>query len=189
MREILWRLFAFVVSRRVVADWFIARSQRTPYFPITSRDGSETYMHRWWLFNPYTKDAEGNTGPARWSWLPSARVQHILRADDDEHLHDHPWDARTCILRNWYREERPIDPDNKPGIAKWYGKDDIRDEYVRERGYTGPVRFNSYHRISEVAPGGVYTLWITWKYQDTWGFMVDGKKVPWREYLAARPRA
>lgn len=193
MREILWRLFAFVVSRRVVADWLIARSQRTPYFPITSRDGSETYMHRWWLFNPYTKDADGNTGPARWSWLPSARVQHILRADDDEHLHDHPWDARTCILRNWYEEERPITdgdviPPNAIRLAR-APDGQSRIAFLRCRGYTGPVRFNSYHRISEVAPGGVYTLWITWKYQDTWGFMVDGKKVPWREYLAARPRA
>jgi hypothetical protein len=31
--------------------------------------------------------------------------------------------------------------------------------------------------------GGATTLFITGKYRGTWGFLVDGVKVPWREYL------
>jgi hypothetical protein len=191
MRELIWRAIAAIVSRPAVASWLIERSKRTPYSPISSRDGTEVYMDRWWLFNAYSKDAEGNAGPARFDWLPSIRVHHIMWPDDDEHLHDHPWDARTVVLREWYREERrcaevPVGVSYFPVVTD-EGK--VRAGFERSAGYTGRVLFNSYHRISEVAPGGVYTLWFTWRYQGTWGFLVDGKKVPWREYLAQRPRA
>lgn len=193
MSDFLWHVLAWIVSRPWIATWLIERSKRTPYYPITSRDGTEVYMDRWWLFNAYSKDEQGNAGPPRWPSLPSVRVQHIMRPDDDEHMHDHPWDARTCILRNWYEEERPGDPAyaHDDAVASRWGKhyDEAIDTFRREPGYTGPVLFNSYHRISRVAPGGVYTLWFTWKYQDTWGFLVEGVKVPWREYLAKRPRA
>lgn len=172
----LWKLIAWIVSHAPVAEWIIRRSQRTPYYPITSRDGTELYMDRWWLFNPYRKGPNNETLPARWGWLPSIRVHHILRADDDEHLHDHPWDARTMVMCGWYIEERPFSVFARVG-------------FKRTRAYTGPVKFNQFHRIAEVSPGGVYTLWFTWKYQGTWGFDVDGKKVPYKTYLAERPRS
>lgn len=190
MREFIWRGIARILSRPVIADWIIRRAQRTPYSAITSRDGTETYMDRWWLFNPYSKDEKGNAGPARRSFVPSIRVHHIMRPDDDGAMHDHPWNARTIVLRNWYREQRPIVdgeeiPSNCTGLfLRHY--DEARMEFTRTTGYTGRVLFDSYHRISQVSRGGVYTLWFTWKYRGTWGFMVDGKKVPWREYLSSR---
>lgn len=173
MREFIWRLIARIVSRPSVAVWLIARSLRTPYTHITSADGQDVYMGRWWLFNPYTKDADDNEIP-RYKWLPSIRIHHIRRADTDRHLHDHPWNARTIVLGPWYIEERPPMADN-----------DFfeRDEFVRDAGYTGRLLFGQYHRISEVSPGGVWTLFFTWRYLGTWGFDVDGKKVPYREYL------
>lgn len=191
MRDLIWRAIARIVRRPAVAAWLVERSKRTPYSPITSRDGAETYMDRWWVFNPYSKDAAGNAGPARWSWLPSIRVHHIMRADDDEHLHDHPWNARTIVLRGWYVEERPPRGEQySPDVCGWVKKTEgWHTMWGRPAGYTGRVLFNSYHRISEVSPGGVYTLWFTWRYQGTWGFLVNGKKMPWREYLAQRPRA
>lgn len=185
MREIIWRGIARIVSRPAVSAWIIRRAMRTPYCPITSRDGSEIYMDRWWLFNPYTKDATGSAGPARRSWLPSVRVHHIMRADDDGALHDHPWNARTIVMRGWYREERPAE-DAMLEMPTGWTLVSFRELHHRIAGYTGRVLFNSYHRISEVSPGGVYTLWFTWKYRGTWGFMVDGHKVPWRKYLAGR---
>jgi hypothetical protein len=187
MLEFIWRGIARIVSRPAVADWIICRAQRTPYYPITSRDGSETYMDRWWLFNPYSKDDAGNAGPPRWNWLPSIRVHHIMRADDDGAMHDHPWNARTIVLRGWYREERPLTfnpATSSPDVVKSSGE--WRDQWSRIAGYTGRVLFAQYHRISEVSPGGVYTLWFTWKYRGTWGFLVDGKKVPWREHLGVK---
>ena len=168
MTETLWRIAAFILSRRPVADYLIRRAQRTPYAPIKSRDGTSLYMDRWWLLNPYGKDAAGNQTPAVQPWLPSVRVHHIVRPDDDAHEHNHPWVARSVILRGSYVEER-------------------RNEYdggrLRERGFTQQIMPSVFHRITEVSAGGAYTLFLTWGESQGWGFDVDGRTVPWRQYL------
>lgn len=172
MRELIWQTVAWVVTQDKITDWLIKRAQKTPYSNITSPDGQEVYMRRWWLFNPYP--GAGSYKRAGWrDWLPSIRVHHIMREDRDRHLHDHPWNARTIILRGWYDEERPFDSGNFHRVATAY----------RARGYTGRLLYGQYHRISAVAGGGTFTMFITWRYQGTWGFAVDGRKVPWREYL------
>lgn len=180
----IWKLLASIASRTEVTWWLIQRAQRTPYTPIMSRDGCDLYMQRWWLFNPYGKDEQGEPTPARFAWLPSIRIHHIIRPDIDRHLHDHPWNARTIVLSGWYAEERPFDPDSsEPDTFQFVSAGEIRERFLRTRGYTGRLLFGQYHRISNVSPGGVYTLFITWRKRGTWGFQVDGKKVPWREYL------
>lgn len=162
----------WAVLARTLAGWpglrlaLLARAIRTPYTHITSADGREVYMARYWLANPYGRTADGEQGPARWRWLPSVRLHLIMREDLDRHLHDHPWNARTLVLRGWYKEQR------------------IEGEAIRSAGYTGRLLFGQYHRITEVSPGGVMTLFITWRKRGTWGFLVDGHKVPWRQYLA-----
>lgn len=166
--DLLWRLIArTLASNPRLVGWLIRRAQRTPYTHITSQDGQHLYMGRWWLFNPYGRDADGEQTPARIPWLPSVRIHHICRADQDRHLHDHPWNARTIILRGWYLEQLH-------GQIGMVG---------REPGYTGRLLFGQYHRIADVSPDGVWTLFITGRQRGTWGFLVDGKKVPWREYL------
>lgn len=165
-----WKIIAWVVSRPAFVQWLIRRAVKTPYHHITGRDGS-IYMERYWLFSPYDKVDKS-------SWrrrIPSVRLHRIMREDQDRHMHDHPWDARTIILDGWYNEERPIRP---------YARYDYTTDYWnRTTGDTASLRFGEYHRITEVAPNGVWTMFITWKYCGTWGFLVDGKKVPWREYL------
>lgn len=187
MRNLLWAIAARIVTRPAVADWIIRRAQRTPYAPITGPDGS-LYMGRWWLFNPYGKGATGETTPARWQWLPSVRVHHIVRPDSDRHLHNHPWNARTVVLRGWYSEERPWVTLTEREAVRQAGLvlvgTDVRGSFFRDRSYTGRLLFGQYHRISAVSPGGVWTLFFTWRKRGTWGFDVDGVKVPWREYLA-----
>ena len=161
----IWNAIAWLVSREPIANWLIQRSQKTPYVHI---DG---YMNRYWLFNGYTKDAEGQMHKP-FEWLPSVRVHHILRKDFDRVPHDHPWDARTIILKGWYSELRCLQPDQTIALTRW-----------RYPGDTAALKFNEYHTVTGVSPGGVWTLFLTWKYQGTWGFWVDGKKVPYREYL------
>lgn len=171
----MWRALAWLASRPRVVEWLIARAARTPYAHIVSADGS-LYMGRWWLFNPYRKDADGHTLPARWQWLPSIRLHHIMRPDRDRHLHDHPWNARTIILRGSYKEERKAHNPALPGFI-------VTHSYRRKAGYTGTLKFGEYHRIAWVADGGAWTLFFTWRKQGTWGFWVNGRKVPSRTYL------
>ena len=182
----IWKLIAHIASSPTVRDWLIERAQRTPYQHITSADGGSVYMGRWWLFNPYPSPYGGQPQDRYMAWLPSIRVHHICRADQDRDLHDHPWNARTIILRGWYTEERPWQALTDREIM---GADGVgltnsdRAVFHRVPGYTGRLLFGQYHRISKVSDGGVWTVFITGKKRGTWGFMVNGKKVPWRTYL------
>lgn len=157
MKNMFWQLIAWLVSRRPVAAWLIERAKRTPYLHL---DG---YMKRWWLFNGYD-------GARYRQYLPSIRVHHILREDRGAHLHDHPWNARTFILDGAYIEQREGDQSR-----------------MLQRGDTAAILHGEFHHISAVSFGGVYTVFVTWGYQGTWGFKVDGHKVPWREYEALYP--
>lgn len=168
MRDLLWELLADFVSRPAVADYLIRRAQRTPYFDL------EGYMERDWLFNPYeTEGEEAERHGRKINWLPSIRIHHILRRDNDRHLHDHPWNARTIILKGWYIERR----------LEGTGPFPIEVQYVRCNGDTAEINHGDFHSIDEVSVGGVYTMFFTWDYVGTWGFLVNGKKIPWREYL------
>ncbi|CRN02156.1 hypothetical protein [Pseudomonas sp. 34 E 7] len=170
MINLFWRFVAKLLARPAVAAWLIARAQRTPYLHIMSADGTEMYMGRWWLFNPYSRETHK---PALW-WCPwSFRIHHIMRHDQDQDLHDHPWNARTVILRGFYKEQRR---------HTWESGGHTDINYWREPGDTASLRHGEYHRIDEVSPGGVYTLFITSKWRGDWGFLVNGVKVPWRTY-------
>lgn len=163
-------LIAKLFAHPTVANWLIRRAELTPYFHITSADGADVYMYRWWLFNAYPHGSDG--AGRRWGdWLPSVRIHRIMREDRDRHLHDHPWNARTFILRGWYDEVRQ-------GELIWEAR-----TIHRAAGETARLRFGEYHRISQVPAGGVWTLFVTGKKRGTWGFDVNGNKVPWRDYL------
>ncbi len=175
--KLFWKLICKIVSRPAVVDWLIRRAMRTPYFHILCPDGS-TYMERYWLFNPYPHSEPQNR---KRNWFPiSVRLHKIMRPDSDRHFHDHPWNARTIILRGNYSEVRPL---NDPMLQVLLR--DLCDghHYTRKAGDTARLRFGEYHRIVSVSDGGVWTLFVTGKYRGTWGFLVDGTKVPYREYL------
>jgi hypothetical protein len=172
--DFVFRLIAqYIAKRPALVDRIRHNAWRNPYSSIASRDGTRTYMYRAWLFNPY-EDRLGN--PIKRNWfmrlLPSIRLHEIMLPDDDPHLHDHPWNARTIILRGWYDEVRLEDGQ----LVK----------HVRTAGTTARLNFGEFHRIAKKGSGPIITLFITGKYRGTWGFLVDGKKVPWREYLAQR---
>jgi len=148
------QLAGLLTHPRIVA-WLLTRASRNPYLDIGD------YMGRGWIFNPYDR-------PQNWLMrrLPSIRLHIIHRADSDRHLHDHPWNARSIILRGWYIEQR---------------NDGFR---VRKAGDTHTLRYGEYHRIQSVSQHTPpVTLFITGRYRGTWGFLVDGEKVPHREYL------
>lgn len=171
----MFKLLAWILSREIVANWLIKQAHKTPYSPIV-KDG-ELYMTRLWLFNPY-QVGEQKQEKSKYPWFPwNIRIHHIVRPDRDRHLHDHPWNARTFILKGGYVEQR---------IAKT--KPDWMLDYplctiTRPRGATCKLGFGEYHRISHIQVGGAWTLFVSSKYQGSWGFLVDGVKVHWRKYL------
>lgn len=183
-------------------DWLIKRAERTPYFHL---DG---YMLRWWLV-PYRRVIErmvrervkpitlfdgvtifeeqwvarvvtDGTGPVAFRERPLAwllqrldiavRVHDILRSDTGRNPHDHPWPYLTIILKGGYYELR-YDAAGNHLSTKWHGPGSVLFR-----------RANSWHRL--VLPEGetATTLFITGKKAQTWGFNVNGVKVPYWEY-------
>lgn len=164
MIEFIWRRVARFLARPAVADWLIRRAMRTPYSHLPG------YMQRYWLLNAY----EGN----RWhiKWLPSVRIHHILRQDTDPHMHNHPWTFRSVVLKGGYIEARP-----------WSQANEYKRSVVsRPAGSTYKLGADEFHRIMCVSQGGAWTLFVTWRYQHTWGFKTSTGVVPWREYLARK---
>ena len=151
-------------------DWVIARAMRTPYDTIT-HDG-DTYMERFWLFRL------GRWGNHKQYGFFAARVNHIMRSDNDRALHDHPWGYLTIILRGGYYEVTPADIeiigiDTRTWfVSRWYGPGSILFR-----------RAKSKHRL--VVPTGTtaWTLFITGPKSQSWGFFVDGLKIYWRDYI------
>ncbi len=141
------------------------------------------YMHRWWIIEEFGwlegyGFARGNhadylrtSAPKKYGryigWF-GVRLHHIKRADRGG-LHDHPWRFTTRILRGWYRE------------LDIYGH-----VHLRKPGDVITRRANEFHKIIEVSPGGVWTLFTTWHRVNDWGFLVENTKVPHEEYKRER---
>lgn len=133
-------------------DDLIAKAQATPYFHL---DG---YMNRWWVNPPKPNQI-------------CSRIHQILRSDNERHMHDHPWDYTTIILRGRYIEH-----------SLKYGVTECPAGTVLHRLAT------DYHKL--VLPDGpVWTLFISGEYKQRWGFFTERGKIPWRIYLGATAEA
>lgn len=188
----LWKAIAWLVSRPWIATALIRFSQLRPFSEIRNQAGV-LYMSRWWVFNPYPTSSQNRR---RWNLPISIRVHHIVRPDDDRAMHDHPWNARTIILRGWYTEKRPSDLSKTQLSAETQdlinrcsaqGHYELAEYFTRRPGDTATLRVGEYHTITDVSEGGVYTLFISGKWRADWGFMVNGVKVWWRTYLYGTP--
>jgi hypothetical protein len=171
MSELAWRLAARTLSHPVMLRRLIKRGLAHPYTPIVKNNShglEDLYMDRLWLLRPYPEGREKH-------WLktaglmydgPSARLHLINREDLDRDCHNHPWRFRTLCLRGGYIMEM-LDGTRitvRPG-----------DSYE--------LKTNQYHRIVELLDGPTISIFITYEYEGVWGFMADGKHVPYHEYL------
>lgn len=134
---------------------------------IHGPDGS-LYMERFGLFET--------------RWL-TARVHHIVRPDLDREMHDHPAGFLSLVFKGWYREARPIDIE-----PSFHGMNDEVDFVIQRR--AGSIAYRPAtcrHRITEVSPGGVWTLFFfVGGIKQWWGFYTPAGKIHWRDYLNAR---
>lgn len=178
--NILWNIIAKIVSRPKIAKYLIQRSQSHVYFHL---DG---YMNRWWVWNAYDDTDYTAKSGKNFPWLPSFRIHQILRKDGDRHHHDHPWNARTIILKGWYKEDRLRFSADIIDGADTSG-DHVIESFDRHAGDTATLKFGEFHNITEISEGGVWTLFISYKWQGVWGFWVDGKKMSHLDYFKLYP--
>lgn len=161
------------------------------YFAITGRNDYDLYLMRLWLSAPQVLASDD--GGERFDSGDSILLHWFARGDDDEALHDHPWDFSTEILAGGYTEHLPtggwlanawlgkrliaIDPHTLPG-PDWQART-VR----RNAGERVVKQATDLHCVGAVDPG-TWTLVRTGPRVRDWGFHPPGRPwVPWRQYL------
>lgn len=149
-------------------NWLVEKlikfAKRTPYTHLYHEDGS-VYMERFWLV------------PVDWKWPFAARIHWIATPDHDRHLHDHPWAFLSLILWGSYIEARPVTV--QPCFE---GEREVVNVKLRRRWSLAFRHATDRHYIPAVSPGGVWTLFISFKFVQWWGFYTPMGKVYYRDY-------
>src|SRR5882757_8105423 len=122
---------------------------------IRSKDGI-LYFTRWTIFK------------CRWF---SLYIHKISERDEDFHLHNHPRNFISVILKGSYKEESLIWPywPLSPRPAKLLKpKGFLTISYMNRQGF---------HRIHRIIKGPVYSLFFTYGKAMTWFHMVNYTKI------------
>ena len=99
----------------------------------------------------------------------SIYIHGIYAADEDLHLHNHPWNYCSIILKGSFVEEQKT----KEGKIV-FNQLRFLDCVTRNKKY--------YHKIRSLITPEVYTLFIVTKDTDEWGYDVDGKHIDYQTY-------
>lgn len=109
-------------------------------------------------------------------------LHRFHRPDGDQDLHNHPWKwAYSFILSGSYTEEKLKGISRSPLACCDICPLNVQTETRRVRWFNH-LTHNDYHSV-RATHGDVYTLFIVGPRVQDWGFLVDGKHVPWRKYL------
>lgn len=99
-------------------------------------------------------------------------MHHIYRADEDKHLHDHPWNYLSIVLSGCYVEELT----NGRKRFRWpFSVSLARHTHIHK----------IYHILNQKR---VTTLFFVGKKTYDWGYHVDGKVIPNIEYREMKRR-
>jgi len=149
---------------------------------ILGRNDGNAYLLRFWLTPPQAGNDQGFESGE------SVLLHFFARGDDDQSLHDHPWDFQTTILSGGYWEHLP--PSNYMGFTGVFSDDhnmpgpewNVRREF-RAAGQTVKRDATQLHCVGEVLPGTV-TLVRTGPRWREWGFHPPGQPwVPYKQFL------
>lgn len=127
------------------------------------------YMNRYWLFRPRNRTKL------------QIRLHNVLRSDKGRDRHNHPWWYLTIILRGGYWEERTcFSSEDIPSSAIVIGSNSYEGWIYKQWRGAGSIIFrkaDTFHRlfIPENATTETWTLFITGKKKQSWGFLTrDG---------------
>lgn len=149
---------------------------------ITNRAGDELYMLRCWLSVPHVSTNQARVakgGGAEFESGESQLLHWILKPDDTEALHDHPWDFETEILQGGYVEHT-----NTPQEIRAHVVDVLTR---RLPGHIICKEARDFHAIGALIDGpgvihptflagGAWTCVRTAPRYREWGFMPPGKE-------------
>jgi hypothetical protein len=152
--------------------------------PRTIRNGKhDVYLERYYLLGAPRHpdgedafDAQGNPRPGTVSGHWQLVLHRFAASDDNEALHNHPWEwAKSLILAGGYLESRRFQDSS----------------YVyRQRclpGHIVSLTHDTFHAV-ELLETDCWTLFLMGPRVASWLFWLprNGQYVPWREYLAQK---
>lgn len=152
---------------------------------IPGRNDDDAYLLRFWLTPPVKGDDQGfDSGD-------SVLLHVFARGDDDQALHDHPWDFQTTIIAGGYWEHLPPQAwltTNRPGglirendLAPGPAWNERRE--FRRAGQTIKREARDLHCVGEILPGTVTLVRTSPKWR-AWGFHPPGQSwIPYRQFL------
>lgn len=145
-----------------------------PLRPITRGGDEAPYLDRYYVIGKPPVNFPSELKP-QLGWLPfTVFLHHFLASDEEEELHNHPWDVSySLILAGGYREERKLEFESK---TAWY-------QY--RAGNINTLSSNDFHRVV-LTEKDAWTLFITGKKTQSWEFWSPKKDeyVNWKEYRA-----
>lgn len=151
---------------------------------IPGRNDADVYLARFWL-TPAIRRESTNGGEVIESG-DSLLLHFFARGDDDQALHDHPWDFRTTILAGQYLEHLPPNDWQRTTVDGAAGPDWHRHTCWRNTGDTIGHIATDLHCVTEVMDG-TWTLVRTGPRVREWGFHPYGQQwIGYREFLAAK---
>jgi hypothetical protein len=172
-------------------DRLIDLARRTPYFHLYHADGT-IYMERYWIVPSARPGSASKAGcyvatwrqPIRWILQKlgiAVRLHCIHTPDLDRAMHDHPWTFISVVLRGWYIEARPLRPESFLPTSS-DPEEEMEQSHPRAAGGYALRRFYHRHKITAVSPGGVWTLFVTFRKRQPWGFYTPGGKIWWQVF-------
>lgn len=116
----------------------------------------------------------------RWTFIffgYSIRIHHWLKSDDDRHFHDHSCDLISIIIRGYYYNVVPIDPDNP----------DINNALYIEAKSWHPWRAKATDKHwLQIPKEGAWTILLQGQPYHKWGFYVKNKRT--KKFVKWRPK-
>lgn len=106
-------------------------------------------------------------------------LHHIDAPDPGRALHNHPWVFWSFVLRGGYREEVRKHPRGADGL--YHAETRLRSW---RRWTLHTMRLTDWHRIVKVEPD-TWTLILTGRYKQKWGFLTPDGFVPHEQYRHA----
>lgn len=108
------------------------------------------------------KDKKGNLHFRRWRIISTPwfkiYLHGIYMADEDVHLHNHPWNFYSLVLKGWYSERL----ESKVGFN------------IRSPRQLVKRTKNQFHKIDSLHSKAIYTLNLMYGKEESWGYKVNG---------------
>lgn len=199
--NIAHKIIGSIVSSSLGFALLKAYAFRTPHQHLYDKDSGEMYMGRWRVvdeveeigyydcgleWHEVRKRTLGSRVLEYLTGYSSIRLHHINRKDHDRDLHSHPFDYRTFVCKGFYAEvydDLVVKVSRVDNLMLRLGPHGRRVIFAGDT-QTGAAQ--KFHRISEVAPGGVWTLFCMTRNSNDWGFLVDDQFVLSRDYFKAK---